>query len=174
MGRRKVRTACSPHRYHMWCSPYLQHSTSLEDAATLFKANSALPIDSFPSHLKSLLPLSSHVYIDLPASTPRSSRSRQKSILKFLANSLPVRKEYDSIVEGLSGSKRKPLASEVARLRAFKSKCEQDVIRAAADISGTAHAKVWIILFGNSMRPLVAFYLHCRQCVSRAPASQKQ
>lgn len=48
-------------------------------------------------------------------------------------------------MEALSGSQRKPLAPEVANLRAIKSKCEQDIMRAAADISGTAHAKVRII-----------------------------
>jgi intermediate cleaving peptidase 55 len=119
------------------------YSTSLEDAAALFKANSALPITSFPSHLKSLTSLSSHVYLDLPASaTPRSARSRPKSILDYLSNSLPARREYDIIVDTLSGSKRKPLAPEVSKLRAIKSNFEQDVMRATADISGTAHAKV--------------------------------
>ena len=123
--------------------PYTSCSTSFEDAAALFKANLALPTTSFPSHLKSLASLSSHVYLDLPASaSPRSSKLRPKSIMKYIANSLPARSGYDSIVETLNGSKRKPLAPEVARLRAIKSKCEQDMMRAAADISGTAHAKV--------------------------------
>ncbi|KIM84024.1 hypothetical protein PILCRDRAFT_819055 [Piloderma croceum F 1598] len=117
-------------------------STSLDDAGALFNADSALPITTFPSHLKALISLSSHVYVDLPASaTPRSSRSRPKSILKYLANSLPARREYDSIMETLSGSKRKQLAPEISKFRAIKSKCEQDIMRAAADISGTAHAK---------------------------------
>jgi len=44
-------------------------------------------------------------------------------------------------VEALSGNKRKPLAPEVGRLRTIKSRWEQGVMRAAADISGRAHAK---------------------------------
>jgi intermediate cleaving peptidase 55 len=125
------------------CSLYASYSTSVEDAAALFKANLAMHISSFPSQLKSLISLSSYIYLDLPVSaTPRSSKSRPKSILKYLTGSVPARTEYDSIVEALSGSRRKPLAPEVGKLRAFKSKCEQDIMRAAADISGTAHAKV--------------------------------
>jgi intermediate cleaving peptidase 55 len=128
---------------HIACFLKLSHSTSIEDAAVLFGANSVVPVHHFPTQLKTLISLSSHVYLDLPPSaTPRSSRSRPKSIMKYLANSLPARKEYDSIVEALNGSKRKPLAPEVSKLRTIKSQCEQDVMRAAADISGTAHAKV--------------------------------
>lgn len=123
------------------------NSTSLDDAGALFNANSALPITTFPSHLKASTSSSSHVYVDLPASaTPRSSRSRPKSIFKYLANSPPARREYDSIMETLSGSKRKPLAPEISKFRAIKSKCEQVIMRAAADISGTAHAKVCMSL----------------------------
>jgi intermediate cleaving peptidase 55 len=119
------------------------YRTSIEDAATLFNANSALPITSFSTYLKSLTSISSRIYVDLPPSaTPRGSQSRSKSILKYLANTLPVRTEYDSIVEALSGNKRKPLAPEVGRLRTIKSRWEQGVMRAAADISGRAHAKV--------------------------------
>lgn len=56
------------------------------------------------------------------------------------------------LVDSLSSSGRKPLAPEVARLRAIKSEAEQEVMRAAADISGRSHAKVsryvtsWITL----------------------------
>lgn len=115
----------------------------MEDAATVFKANAALPITSFPSYLKSLTSLSSHVYLDIPPSaTLRGSRPRPKSILKYLSNTIPARTEYDMIIESLSGTKRKPLAPELGKLRAIKSTWEQAVMRAAADISGTAHAKV--------------------------------
>ena len=129
--------------HHVACLLELSYSTSIEDATVLFGANSAVPVHHFPAQLKALISLSSHVYLDLPPSAiPRSSRSRPKSIMKYLANSLPARKEYDSIVEALNGSKRKPLAPEVSKLRTIKSQCEQDVMRAAADISGMAHAKV--------------------------------
>lgn len=69
-------------------------------------------------------------------------RSASKSILKYLSPPVLARSEYDSIVESLANSRRKPLAPEVSRLRAIKSKCEQRMMRAAADISGRSHAKV--------------------------------
>ena len=53
-----------------------------------------------------------------------------------------ARMEYDAVIESLSAGKVKPLASEVARLRAIKSEAEQHIMRTAADISGNAHAKV--------------------------------
>lgn len=45
-------------------------------------------------------------------------------------------------MEALNSSRRKPLAPVVAKLRSIKSPAEQAVMRAAADISGTAFAKV--------------------------------
>ena len=53
-----------------------------------------------------------------------------------------TRTEYDSLFDSLSSSKRKALASEVGRLRAIKSKYEQEVMRQAADLSARAHNKV--------------------------------
>src|SRR6266481_977180 len=168
MGRCKV---CNEHSMYHHPSTHYMHSTSLEDAAALFKANSALSTTSFPSHLKALTSLTPHVYLDLPASaTPRSSRSRPKSILKYISNSLPARREYDSIVEALSGSKRKPLAPEVSKLRVIKSKCEQDIMKAAADISGTAHAKVCMI----HTRRFLWLLIFSRRCALRVQASRRR
>lgn len=118
-------------------------STSFDDAASIFQANAALPITHFPSHLKSLTSLFANVYLDVPASaTPRGSRSRPKSIYKYLSSAIPARSDYDALVEALNANKRKPLAPEVGKLRAIKSTFEQSVMRSAADISGMAHAKV--------------------------------
>ncbi|EPQ59723.1 hypothetical protein GLOTRDRAFT_34532 [Gloeophyllum trabeum ATCC 11539] len=126
--------------------------TSLQDVATHFHADDALPISSLPSTLKSLLPQYTSVYVDLPPSATPSRRrssssitttplSASRALLKYLAPPFAPRGEFESVVEGLSGSKRRPLAKEVGRLRAVKSKAEQKVMRAAADISGRAHAK---------------------------------
>lgn len=52
------------------------------------------------------------------------------------------RAEYDILLESLSSSKRKALAPEVGRLRAIKSKYEQEVMRQAADVSARAHNKI--------------------------------
>ena len=53
-----------------------------------------------------------------------------------------TRTEYDSLFDSLSSSKRKALAPEVGRLRAIKSKYEQEVMRQAANLSARAHNKV--------------------------------
>ncbi|KAF7982312.1 hypothetical protein HWV62_28998 [Athelia sp. TMB] len=115
--------------------------TPLQETASIFKAHAAISINNFASYLKATTSLSSHVYVDLPASaTKRGPRARPKSVLKYLADSYS-RTDYDSILEALSSTKRKALAPEVAGLRAIKSVWEQNIMRAAADISGTAHAK---------------------------------
>ncbi|KAG5639346.1 hypothetical protein H0H81_004067 [Sphagnurus paluster] len=82
-----------------------------------------------------------HVYVDVPPThTRRGPRATSKSVLKYLAPPSEARSDYDVIVDSLT-TKRKPLAPEVARLRAIKSAAEQRVMRTAADISGRAHAK---------------------------------
>lgn len=84
----------------------------------------------------------SHVYVDVPPThTRRGPRGTTKSVMKYLSPPVAPRSEYDAIVDSLT-TKRKPLAPEVGKLRAFKSDAEQGVMRAAADISGRAHAKV--------------------------------
>jgi hypothetical protein len=47
-----------------------------------------------------------------------------------------------SDIPTLASSRRKPLAPEIARLRAVKSKSEAELMRKAGAISGQAHAKV--------------------------------
>ena len=130
--------------------------TPLQETATIFKAHAAISINNFPSYLKATTSLSSHVYVDLPASaTKRGPRSRPKSVLKYLADSYS-RTDYDSILEALSSTKRKALSPEVAGLRAIKSVWEQNIMRAAADISGTAHAKVGALFYIHNLAKLAS------------------
>ncbi|KAF8164915.1 peptidase M24, structural domain-containing protein [Crassisporium funariophilum] len=115
-------------------------STSFSAAKEIFEADDTLSINAFSSRLKSLLPQSSNIYVDLPeTSTKGSLRSRPKSILKFLSGSSNT--EYDNIMESISSSIRRPLAPQLAKWRAIKSKAEQQVMRDAAEISARAHAK---------------------------------
>ncbi|KAG5642619.1 hypothetical protein DXG03_002489 [Asterophora parasitica] len=115
--------------------------TGLNEAAAIFRADDALSIDQFSAHLKTALAEHSHVYVDIPPThTRRGPRAASKSVLKYLTPPVEARSDYDIIVDSLS-TKRKPLAPEVARLRAIKSLAEQRVMRTAADISGRAHAK---------------------------------
>jgi intermediate cleaving peptidase 55 len=114
-------------------------SSSHADLQTHFQADAAQPISSFPATLRSLMALSSHVYVDAPPPPPR----KRGNVLGFLQGQAgAARAEFDSVVDGLSGSRKRALAPEVGRLRAIKSPVEQKVMRAAADISGMAHAKV--------------------------------
>ncbi|KAJ7367774.1 peptidase M24 [Mycena albidolilacea] len=118
--------------------------TSLHEAGTLFQADDARCIDQFSSHLRSALSTYSNVFVDVPPA-PRgalkSSKFTTKSILKYLSPAVTPRTEYDSVVEAISHSRRKPLAPKIAHLRAIKSEAELSVMRQAADISGRAHAK---------------------------------
>jgi intermediate cleaving peptidase 55 len=114
--------------------------TGFDDALNLFKADDALTIKAFPAQLRSMISLYSNVYIDLPQSPRKNARST-KSLLRYLSPPVNPRSEYETVVESLSSSRRKPLTPLIAQLRAFKSVCEQQVMRMAADISGRSHAK---------------------------------
>jgi hypothetical protein len=61
-------------------------------------------------------------------------------MLNFLSGSSPT--ERDVIMDSISSSARQPLAPQLAKWRAIKSKAEQKVMRHAADISARAHTKV--------------------------------
>ncbi|KAH9894071.1 peptidase M24, structural domain-containing protein [Cubamyces lactineus] len=116
--------------------------SSPDDIVRYFGADEAEPISAFPSVLKGLAASASHIYLDIPNTSKRARAMSPKSLLKYLSPSGGLsRGEYDSLVDSLSSSKRKPLAPEVGRLRAVKSKVEQKVMRQAADISARAHNK---------------------------------
>ncbi|KAJ7087306.1 peptidase M24 [Mycena belliarum] len=116
--------------------------TGPNEVATIFQADEARSIDHFASHLRSVLSTCSNVFVDVPPTHNRkSAKLTTKSILNYLSPSLSPHTEYDSIVDALSSSKRKPLAPKISLLRAIKSEAEIRVMRQAADISGRAHAK---------------------------------
>lgn len=115
--------------------------TSFEDVVSIFRADDALPIHVFPARLKSLAGIYSNIYIDLPnASTKRPPRTA-KSLLRYLSPSARSNSKCESVVDSLLIPRRQPLAPLIAKLRSIKSKREQQVMRAAADISGHAFAK---------------------------------
>ncbi|KAH7921706.1 peptidase M24, partial [Leucogyrophana mollusca] len=115
--------------------------TSFGDAANIFKADDALSIRDFASQLKSLTSLYSNVYVDIPPHSSRRGARSTKSLLNYLSPTVGVRSEYETVVESLSSARRKPLSPLISRQRAIKSEREQQIMRAAADISGRAHAK---------------------------------
>ncbi len=114
--------------------------TGVRAAGEAFRADDAQPIGSFPKHLGSIASSYSHIFSD-----PQSHEDdpAHKKLLKYLSNPLRKRaREIDTTMSTISGSRRRPLKSKVAPLRAIKSEAERRVMRAAADISGRAHAKV--------------------------------
>lgn len=61
----------------------------------------------------------------------------------------------DVIASSVSMSKRKPLAPLVGALRSVKSECEVEVMKASAEISARAHAKVSFGVRGRNNRLLM-------------------
>jgi intermediate cleaving peptidase 55 len=114
--------------------------TTFADAKEHFAFDESLPFHTLPRMLRSLIPVYDNIYVDVL--NPPSRRSSPRSILKYLSPSSEQRSEYDAIMEALNRSRRKSLAPIVAKLRSIKSPSEQAVMRAAADVSGTAFAKV--------------------------------
>jgi intermediate cleaving peptidase 55 len=71
---------------------------------------------------------------------------KSKKILDFVTGNKQggPKSEFDKLVKDLGSTKRKPLAPEVGKLRGVKSVYEQRIMRAAADVSARAHAKVYL------------------------------
>ncbi|KAK7051352.1 aminopeptidase [Paramarasmius palmivorus] len=114
--------------------------TGFSDACSIFKADDARSIDDFSNHFRSIVNQYSHVYVDVPPKrTRRGPKTTSKTLLNYLTGS-PSTSTTDPIADVLRQTPR-PLAPQIARLRAFKSENEQRVMREAADISGRAHAK---------------------------------
>ncbi|KAK0498261.1 peptidase M24 [Armillaria luteobubalina] len=113
--------------------------TGVRAAGEAFHADDAQPIASFPKHLGSIASSYSHIFSD---PQPHEDDPAHKKLLKYLSNPLKKRaREIDTTMSTISGSRRRPLKSKVAPFRAIKSEAERRVMRAAADISGRAHAK---------------------------------
>jgi intermediate cleaving peptidase 55 len=62
------------------------------------------------------------------------------------ATAQSARLEYDAVIDSVPSAKLRSLGPEVGKLRAVKSKSEQQLLRCASDISGLAHAKVSIFV----------------------------
>lgn len=95
----------------------------------------------------SYISIPTYTLIFPPSRQRRTSKATMKSLLKHLASP----SETDLIMDSLGKLRPKPLAPEIGHLRAIKSDSEQKLMRAAADISGRAHAK--------------ASYLHTTQSI---------
>ncbi|KAI0043165.1 peptidase M24 [Auriscalpium vulgare] len=147
--------------------------TRFADSVALFGADEGRPIEDFAADLKALVATASHVYVDAPsARRERAGRSTTKTLLKFLGGSRSSKTDPESVLDALITAKRKPLASVVGELRSVKSKYEQAVLRAAADISARAHAKTMRLAQpGMSEADLAAHFEYiCARGGSQRPA----
>lgn len=128
----------------------LLNRTGPHKAGHLFAADDVQPIDQFERHLNSVSQLYSTVYVD--STTWSTAKPRVEAINRspgFIRRYMPGPPEADSIqspghsvLGNVNLRKVKPVMPLLSKLRAIKSPEEQRVMRAAADISGTAHAKV--------------------------------
>jgi intermediate cleaving peptidase 55 len=142
-------------------------STRFEDVVTIFGADDARPLENFADDLRALVARAEHVYVDFPAPNStlhnRQYRHHRRRVIgaagsrfpffKYLSRQQPQQPsssfdddhaETGSYMDVIAASmsKRKPLAPLVGALRSVKSECEVEVMKASAEISARAHAKV--------------------------------
>jgi Xaa-Pro aminopeptidase len=104
----------------------------------------------------------SHIYLDSMLMPSRKKPARRPNEdLAWLIDFIPC-------------SRQRPLAPEVAKLRRIKSEAEIELMRRAADISATAHAKVRATPFAPRWTNLVALRSCYRLCSSRNPVERKR
>jgi intermediate cleaving peptidase 55 len=134
-------------------------STRLADVVAIFGADDARPLENLADDLRTLAARAEHVYVDSDVApgqrqhhhhARRHHRRRASSGTSgtgFLHRYLSPRgqasdSEEGSYLDAIAPSKRRPLAPLVGALRSVKSSCELEVMKAAAEISARAHAKV--------------------------------
>ncbi|KAG8967841.1 hypothetical protein FRC03_009244 [Tulasnella sp. 419] len=128
----------------LWNGP----RTGLSSSISLLGMDEAEDIQNFPFYLRSSISSDTVVYTSDPPNQNRSnqSRSRQRSWASYFRNNSKSGSSdtYDGVISKAydkSPSSIRPLATRVFQLRYIKSPAEQRLMRMAADISGTAHAK---------------------------------
>jgi len=137
-------------------------STRFEDVVALFGTDDARPLENFADDLRAFAARAEHVYVDVPAPArhllhrlPRQHRRAPASGTGLLKHYLSRRQrasnddddlgtgpEMASYLDVVPAHKRRPLAPLVGKLRSVKSAYEIEVMKASAEISARAHAKV--------------------------------
>lgn len=126
----------------LWDGP----RTGVDAAASLFGADEARDIKTFASHVQSIITSYSNVYLDAPKQAP----GRRRSILHYLSSARAS--DTESLLDRISSSSKvRPLSHHLHKLRQIKSPAEISIMREAAALSGTAHAKVGV-KFGKVYR----------------------
>jgi intermediate cleaving peptidase 55 len=131
--------------------------TRFRDVLGLFGADEARPLENFADDLRAFAARAENVYVDAP-SHRRAGKTR--GLLRYLSRQQPraARSDPDAYLDAIATSKRRPLTPLVGALRSVKSMHEVEVMKASADISARAHAKVGRASSFVS-RLLMTFYL---------------
>lgn len=154
-------------------------STRFADVVSFFGADDARPLDNLADDLRALIARREHVYVDLPTTPALNSthhnrqyRHRRRVVgasttagtripfFKYLSRQYNDDNDHhaaaetggsymDVLASSVSMSKRKPLTPVVGALRSVKSECEVEVMKASAEISARAHAKVSFGVLGE-------------------------
>ena len=159
--------------------------TRFQDVLGLFGADEARPLENFADDLRAFAARSEHVYVDTPPAHQNGRRASTagRGLLRYLSRQQPraARSDPDAYLDAIAASKRRALAPLVGALRSVKSTHEVGVMKASADISARAHAKVRekkVVAFPSLLADflslfLVLFFLG-RQCVWRSMGCQRQ
>lgn len=120
--------------------------TRFQDVLGLFGADEARPLENFADDLRAFAARSEHVYVDAPPAHHHGRRTSTagRGLLRYLSRQQPraARSDPDAYLDAIAASKRRALAPLVGALRSVKSTHEVGVMKASADISARAHAKV--------------------------------
>ena len=118
--------------------------TRFRDVLGLFGADEARPLENFADDLRAFAARAEHVYVDAPAHHHSRRAGTARGLLRYLSRQQPraARSDPDAYLDAIATSKRRPLAPLVGALRSVKSTHEVEVMKASADISARAHAKV--------------------------------
>jgi intermediate cleaving peptidase 55 len=140
-------------------------STRFEDVVALFGTDDARPLENFADDLRAFAARAEHVYVDVPAPARhllhRLHRQHHRraaasasgtGLLKYYLSrrhrasndddDMGTGPEAASYLDVVPVHKRRPLAPVVGKLRSVKSAYEIEVMKASAEISARAHAKV--------------------------------
>ncbi|KAG8905497.1 hypothetical protein FRB99_008842 [Tulasnella sp. 403] len=124
--------------------------TGVDAVQALLGVDQALPMDSFGIYLESVIGQSTQLYVSDPprhdGSTTLGGRKKRawSNFFTRPMSSTSQRPSYDELIKRAydrRSSSVSPLAPRVLHMRAIKSEAEQRLMKAAGELSGTAHAK---------------------------------
>ncbi|KZT13168.1 uncharacterized protein LAESUDRAFT_690390 [Laetiporus sulphureus 93-53] len=148
--------------------------TSSGDIVNMFGLDEAKDVQQLPGVLTKLLSDAEHVYVDMPARNNRHRTQGLRSLFKYMGSAFTSQKGsmQDSVLDSLGALKPRPLAPEVGRLRSIKSTAEQQVMRAAADVSARAHYRTMrFVEPGMSEHDVAAYFEYvCARMGAQRPA----